>query len=265
LAAAGLPCYLGRSQKENKMMKQVVSAWLVIIAIASGSTILAQQPELRTWTDVKGRKTEASLVGADDSTATLKKSDGKVYAVKLEQLSVLDRDFVTKYLTQNAPSDREDAGSAKPRHFSNVLVLKIGEQQYEPGTIFKIEPAKDEVIKGDCSLKFKCIRKTGESATPYGMCTVIFAKLETGEGQVSMGRQYNAKVAGDGSISVAPTYAWPAAQKEAQLEFSVKLGTSSPFTTTTKYHGKGHIYFYMDDGEGKPLSNIISIETEIPR
>lgn len=210
---------------------------------SSGASVVTKTPEIQSEASRDDGNSEPTVTDADPEPP--------------HHTSDLENDAIA--------TDREDTGPRIFQHSKSVLAMKIGDKQYRPGSIFEIAPANDAVIKGDCRLKFKCIRKTGDSDTPYGMCTVIFAKLETGEEEVSMGRQYNTRKADDGSISVASTYAWPAAQNEAELEFSVELGTERAFAGTTKYSGKGNVYFYLDDGEDTPLSNIIAIEADIPR
>lgn len=54
----------------------------------------------RTWTDRKGRQIEAELVSFNNGIVTIKRSDGRVFELALEQLSDADRAFVKSARSQ---------------------------------------------------------------------------------------------------------------------------------------------------------------------
>lgn len=244
------------------MFRTAFSTALTFAFLAVATFGHAQQAEFRTWTDVKGRRIEAALVGAEGNTATLKKRNGNVYAVELQSLSEQDREFIKKRPQQETPEQRNPPGTTTLKHVRNVLALKVGERLYEPGTTFRIEPILDEVITGNCRLKFKCFRKTGESEISYGLCSAILAKVESGAEETILTRQYNAKAGRDGSISIEPTFPWPAIQRESQVELSVSFGNSD--LSSRKLHGKGKVFVFLDDGKDTPLSNILAMEADVP-
>lgn len=58
--------------------------------------------EPRIWTDSTGRTTEAFFVGFDGENVQLKKADGKVYTISINQLNEKDQEFVR----QHAPREQ---------------------------------------------------------------------------------------------------------------------------------------------------------------
>lgn len=231
----------------------------IVAAVIAGVTcaVAQQGADLRTWTDTRGRTIEASLVRVDGSSVQLKKRDGKVYTVPIDRLSEQDRAFIRKESTQPTQGNSEAVESTDAKHVRTVLDLKFGDKHYRPGAVFTIEPEKDEVIKGNCSLTFKCTRTTGSSAIPYRLCVAIVAKESGGE-MMSMTSPY---VQVNGNWTSTPT--WPVAQKEKAIDFPVSFGDSGPFSQ--KIHGKGWVYLFVDDGKGNPLSNIVSVEADVAR
>jgi hypothetical protein len=63
---------------------------------SDGPKSIANAP-LETWTSSKGTRIEARITKIDPSTVTLVAKDGRVYPVKLEQLSAESRKLAEKY------------------------------------------------------------------------------------------------------------------------------------------------------------------------
>ena len=64
------------------------------------TAFLIVQAEARTWTDRRGRTVEAELIEAQDGSAVLQKADGKKFTIKLSDLILADR----RYVSENKPA-----------------------------------------------------------------------------------------------------------------------------------------------------------------
>jgi S1-C subfamily serine protease len=92
-------------------MVRVLSLAICFIAISASTSIG------REWTDAGGKRhIEASLVEVGKDSVRLKKPDGKIITLRLDQLSQADRDFLTvetaKVVKDADLSDKPDAGGA---------------------------------------------------------------------------------------------------------------------------------------------------------
>ena len=160
-------------------------------------------------------------------------------------------------LSEGTQTTRQEA-----KHFRSVLTLEFGEEKFLPGDVFHIVPQKDEIITGNCRLKFDCQRLTGSLATKYRVCTWIVFQ----SGRKSL--MQSAFVQVNGHWTNTPI--WPASQAEKEIEFPVSFDPG-----LESISGTGWVYFFLDDGSGevgsgnpwrgKVLSNIISIEGNVPK
>ena len=79
--------------------------WLLGCLALIGAPLAA-----RTWTDTQGRTVEAEFLRAADGNVTIRREDGMVFTLSLEQLSPADREFVA----QKGAPDAKPAVPAKP-------------------------------------------------------------------------------------------------------------------------------------------------------
>jgi predicted peptidase len=76
-------------------------------------SLLAATPvglEARIWTAADGRTIEADYIRASDTTVTIQRRSGKLFTIKLDSLSLTDREFVARQLSEQLP-----LGSTKPK------------------------------------------------------------------------------------------------------------------------------------------------------
>ncbi|MEO5916893.1 MAG: SHD1 domain-containing protein [Luteolibacter sp.] len=80
---------------------------------------LANAAEVRTWTDVQGRKIEASLARIDGQSVVLKLKDGREVPYPLAKLSDADRKNVeeNRALTSSVKSTKNSAEASQPLNF----------------------------------------------------------------------------------------------------------------------------------------------------
>ncbi len=83
--------------------------WLLGCLALLGSPLAA-----RIWTDTQGRTVEAEFLRVADGNVTIRRTDGAVFTLSLEQLSIADREFVAQKVAPvagsalAAPADFED-------------------------------------------------------------------------------------------------------------------------------------------------------------
>ena len=65
-------------------------------AFAFGATLVAGEP--RVWTSSDGKTVSAELVGATETTVTIKAEGGREYTLAHERLSAADQEFIAEYL-----------------------------------------------------------------------------------------------------------------------------------------------------------------------
>jgi SLA1 homology domain 1, SHD1. len=70
-----------------------------LLAVAAATAADAAEPELRTWTDINGRRIEASLKSREDTAVVLTLENGREVKVPLESLSADDREWLAQNVT----------------------------------------------------------------------------------------------------------------------------------------------------------------------
>lgn len=244
----------------------VIAKTFLIIGIALAAEVPAGnsgkelQAEFRTWTDSTGtHKVEAAFVDIKDGQVRLKKKDGNILTIALDKLSDGDREVVAKTrVSSKTPDGKEAAGvSEKPegvkgKHCRCVLALKFGQKKYAPGNTFEIMPKEDSPITGDSNIKFTCRRIMGDKAIQYRIQIGII--VGTGINEVMVMTCPYIQV--DGNFTSELT--WPASKKDIEIEFPVAFDNGG-----TRLTGKGSVYFFLDNGKGVVLSNIISIDADV--
>ncbi len=97
------------------MLPKIIS---VLTALSlTGLTLRAQAPNLRSWTDTQGRKIDAAILTATDTTVTLKLPTGKTIDYPLAKLNEADRAFVADWLIftpQTTPPSKDPETPAPP-------------------------------------------------------------------------------------------------------------------------------------------------------
>ncbi len=87
---------------------------LALLLACAGSLSAQQTAALRTWTDVQGRKVEASFNGLQGDAVQLALKDGKVVPFPLAQLSAEDQAFVKAQPAPSAAAPATDATRPPP-------------------------------------------------------------------------------------------------------------------------------------------------------
>ncbi len=100
--------------------------WMLLLGLGISSAAFAGEP--RIWTSRKGSTLEAELLSADATNATLVTKEAKQIVLKIEDLSLGDRQFLVEY------------GNADPK------ILTAGELG-EPEKQVKIDPASIKKLK----------------------------------------------------------------------------------------------------------------------
>lgn len=93
-------------------MKQIT---VILVLLLTISPLFA---ETRTWTSNKGKTIEAELAEFQGDAVKLKKADGSVITVRLNQLSETDRDFLTR-------TKEEPAGKTNTKADSSDTQLEV--------------------------------------------------------------------------------------------------------------------------------------------
>jgi hypothetical protein len=86
----------------------------------------AAAQEIRTWTSIKGSSIEASLVDTDGTMVRLKRTDGKILALKTTDLAEADRAFLAQNTT-NIPIEGESVPVATAGKDTQLPVFTEGE------------------------------------------------------------------------------------------------------------------------------------------
>jgi hypothetical protein len=112
-----------RSKRAVKKFETVL--WVSVVALGFGAVL--QAGETRVWSSRKGTTLEGALLKADATTATLADKAGKEIAVKIEDLSIGDRQFLVenaqvdpKILTIGEPGEPE-----KEYHLEEKTFVKL--------------------------------------------------------------------------------------------------------------------------------------------
>jgi len=101
------------------------------------------------WTDVTGQhRVDAELIEFTDGVVRLRKEDGQVIAVPLEELSLADRDFVPQKSVNTAPPEQ------KPAKAANAIPLK------------KKMPNQEDTLQGLWRVKSVAAHETGPKKAP---------------------------------------------------------------------------------------------------
>jgi hypothetical protein len=87
------------------------------LSLAICSILFLASPSIgREWTDRSGtRRVEATLVEVVDGSVRLKKPDGKIITLPLDQLSPADRDFVAAEPSTSAEDEAHKDSSAQEK------------------------------------------------------------------------------------------------------------------------------------------------------
>lgn len=81
--------------------------------------------EARVFTDTTGRKITGELQMVRDESATLKRSDGKVFTIPLSKLSEGDRDYALDWEKRQAAELEEIAAKAEAERLAAERLVKI--------------------------------------------------------------------------------------------------------------------------------------------
>jgi hypothetical protein len=154
-------------------------------------------------------------------------------------------------------SSAQTAESTVAKHYRSVETFKLGEKTYTPGTVFYIRPLEDVTLTKDSYVKFECKRIAGAEPQKYRHVTVIVARVNGEE----MFKQSSPYLIENGTLAAVLT--WSTSQKEKELSFPVFFSGAGLYDP--KITGKGYVYFYLDDGLGKVLSNITCIEANVEK
>lgn len=107
---------------------------LFLIAFAAALSHSALAFEERTWTSSEGKSFEGTLQSATESSASIRRSDGRSFEVPLDKLSEADRDFIAQSLKDQ---NREAGLNEGP--FADLITgewVKVPADQY--GVLFQI-------------------------------------------------------------------------------------------------------------------------------
>ena len=89
---------------------------IALLAILGGVFCIASEAYARQWQDASGTyKVEAELVSSANGNVWLNKQDGQVVCVPINQLSVLDREFVRTHAGQTTSTGSSSPGASKRR------------------------------------------------------------------------------------------------------------------------------------------------------
>ena len=115
-------------------------ATLLLVAGSDGET--AEQPQMRTWTDIQGREIVALFVDFKDGEVHLKKKhDGKLYRCPLERLSQPDQEYATRQTLPPEdirPTPRERWKEYRDRKTGERFIVKQLDRVVMPGGIRKV-------------------------------------------------------------------------------------------------------------------------------
>jgi len=95
---------------------------------------LANADDSRTWTSSAGKSFEGSLQSATETTASVRRSDGRVFEISLDQLSADDQAFVRQTL-----SDLNRAAGLESGPFAELITdewVQVPKESY--GVLFQI-------------------------------------------------------------------------------------------------------------------------------
>ena len=100
---------------------------IALLAILGGVFCIASEAYARQWQDASGTyKVEAELVSSANGNVWLKKQDGQVVCVPINQLSVLDREFVRTHAGQQPQPAQAAPAPPNAGQFSLVdLTAKV--------------------------------------------------------------------------------------------------------------------------------------------
>jgi hypothetical protein len=162
-------------------MKASVTICIFVSAVLSCGPVLA-----RVWTDTEGRIVEAQMVTADETTVTLRLTNGKTKTVSRETLSGVDEVYIKAWLQKNKPkpsapakpgpvkpapgtpgpdkpapvSPPPDKPAAGPIGLSKSTEGPVGFEGPWPVSVFVPEELNIEVVKEDDAAKSYIYRST---------------------------------------------------------------------------------------------------------
>lgn len=81
-------------------------SWSLLCAFGA---VLAEESNVRDWTNREGRTISAELTALEEETATLRMENGRTYEVPLATLSEADRDYVSRWQAEQEAKARSEA------------------------------------------------------------------------------------------------------------------------------------------------------------
>lgn len=94
----------------HRSLKSLTFIVVVVLSLASGGFAVSQQPEMRTWTDSKGKyNVRAAFEDRRTGKVILKKEDGVTISVPLRRLSATDRFYVFECVCEGIDADPDKA------------------------------------------------------------------------------------------------------------------------------------------------------------
>lgn len=183
-------------------------------ALACGVVMLAvARAEMRLWTDHQGRTLQAELIEKRDTSIVVKRVDGQVFNLSLDQLIYSDREFITKWKPLQLEVPRVEAAvllfSTPDGHGSGFLAQ-------DNGRVFAY--TNQHVIAGTPLSKIKITSSDGREYAAEGIEVIVDADLA------------RLQVNGTSGLLIGPP---------AQLEDSIAVyGNSQGAGVTTLSRGK---------------------------
>ncbi len=93
-------------------MRFLFSPFCALLALAFSQSCL----QARVFTDTRGRKIEASILGVKDGQVELKlKKSGKVYTVPVSKFSAADRAYIKRWQGSQKEAQKEDTGDERKK------------------------------------------------------------------------------------------------------------------------------------------------------
>ena len=115
---------------------------VTLLLVAGSDGEAAEQPGMRTWTDIQGREIVALFVDFKDGEVHLKKKhDGKLYRCPLERLSQPDQEYATRQTLPPEdirPTPRERWKEYRDRKTGERFIVKQLDRVVMPGGIRKV-------------------------------------------------------------------------------------------------------------------------------
>jgi len=140
--------------------------WMLLLGLGISSTTFAGEP--RIWTSRKGSTLEAELLNADATNATLVTKDAKQIVLKIEDLSLGDRQFLVEYggadakiLTAGELGEPEKQVRIDPASIKKLKerTLKLGD---ESESLFELTESEHFLVASAGKVRAEAVAETAE-------------------------------------------------------------------------------------------------------